>query len=221
MKIKAFLLTLVVITTVFVSTSCKKDREYIEAEVLAAAEELIKKSENLNEIYYGKGISYEKNESYANGSYYPASVLHLSSLGISTVSDLQKLTRECFTQDFSDTIIKTKLSSVSDGNGIQIYARYYQKYKVDDNTPECIMVYKDADILLTDTVVYDYSSLKVEGSSLETVYVTVNITVTNAEGESQNQEKRIALIEEADGWRIDSPTYARYLEDKYLNEFQK
>ncbi len=221
MKIKSILLTLVVIFMIFINTGCKKNREYNEVEVLAAAEDLIKKSEKLNEIYYGTGIAYEKNESYADGVYYPASTLHLDKFGISTIDDLKNLTKKCFTEELSNTIFSTKLSSVSDEDGIKSYSRYYQKYSAVDDSPECIMVYKDAPILLTDEVVYDYSSLIVEGSNRETVYVILNITVTNSEGKSQTQEKRIALIEENDGWRIDSPTYARYLDEKYLNEFQK
>ena len=38
--------------------SCEKDREYNEAEVLAATADLIEKSLPLNEMFYGKGIAY-------------------------------------------------------------------------------------------------------------------------------------------------------------------
>ena len=53
MKIKAFLLTIVVIFSVFSTISCKKDnevkdREYDEQEVITSAVDLIKKSEILN-----------------------------------------------------------------------------------------------------------------------------------------------------------------------------
>ena len=84
MKNKAFLLTIVVIMSLLLCVSCGNDRDYDAAEVIGAAKELIKKSEKLNDIYYGYGIQYEKNESEANGSYYPADYTSLSKFGVNT-----------------------------------------------------------------------------------------------------------------------------------------
>ena len=42
------------------------------------------------------------------------------------------------------------------------------------------------------------------------VYVTVKATVTLDGYEPQTREIRIALVEESEGWRIDSPTYLSY-----------
>ena len=50
MKIKAFLLIIIVILTLNFTVSCTKNRKYDEAEVTLAAKELLKKSEKLNYI---------------------------------------------------------------------------------------------------------------------------------------------------------------------------
>ena len=93
MKIKAFLLTIVVIFSVFGTNSCKKevkDRDYDEAQVLAAAKDLIQKSEKLNDIYYGYGIEADTGDiNNANGYYYPADVLSLEKFGVETVNDIK------------------------------------------------------------------------------------------------------------------------------------
>ena len=58
MRNKALLLTIVVIIALFSCVSCGNNRDYDEIEVIEAAKDLIKKSEKLNDIYYGYGIQY-------------------------------------------------------------------------------------------------------------------------------------------------------------------
>lgn len=220
MKNKAFLLTIVVIMSLLLCVSCGNDRDYDAAEVIGAAKELIKKSEKLNDIYYGYGIQYEKNESEANGSYYPADYTSLSKFGVNTVNDIKNLTTECFTKEYSSLIIETNLSSVSDDDGIQLYSRYYQKYNALDNSEECIMVNRNATVYLTDTLIYDYDSLTVSRVKGEEVFVTIKVTVVNGEGLTQEQSVEIALLEEEDGWRINSPTYAKYFDRQQYEDIQ-
>lgn len=231
MKNKTLLLTIVVILCVIsliVIIVCvasyasrTKNREYNEEEVLLAAQTLIKKSETLNEIFYGRGIEYQKDESTAEGAYYQADVLSLKRFGVETVDDIKKMAADCFTSSYSASIINTVFSSISDEDGIQILSRYYQKYNSLDDTPECIMVYKDADIFLTDKVVYDYSSIEVSYVKGEEVFVKIDVKVTNEENKTQNREIEIALLEESSGWRINSPTYARYFDREYYEDLKK
>ena len=221
MKNKAFLLTIVVILNLFLCVSCSKNRKYDETEVITAATDLIKKSDKLNDIYYGRGIEYIKDESSGNGAYYPADYASLQKFGIETVNDIKNLTFECFTEEYSDLIIKTKLSSVSDDEGIQEYSRYYQKYNALDESEECIMVNKNATVYLTDTVIYDYSSLHVSRVKKEEVFVKISATVITDDGKTQVQEVEISLLEEESGWRINSPTYVRYFDRQEYDDLQK
>ena len=217
MKIKAFLLTIVVIFSVMCSISCTKDREYDEQEVLSAAEVLIKRSENLNEIYYGYGIDYIEDMNTSIGDFYEADYDSLKRYGVFCIEDIKLLTRECFTNDLSNIIINTKLSSVSDEDGIQELARYSEK-TLDGET--ILLVYKNADVYLTDKVVYDYSSLYVSDVEGEEVFVNVTVTVTNKDGDTQTKELKIALLEESDGWRLNSPTYTKYVDRSYYDDLQ-
>ncbi len=218
-KITLFLLTIIVITTLLLN-SCARNRDYVESEVIAAAEVLIKNSAKLNEIYYGKGIAHTQDKSDSNGAYYRASYASLLEFGISTLEDIKILTRDTYTVDMSNLIINTKLSSVSDDDGIRSYARYYQKYSAIDGSEECIMVYDMAEVFLKDKIVYDYSTLRVVRVKGESIFVGIDVTVTNDEGKSKSSTLEVELIEEASGFRLDSPTYKRYTDDDYYNELQ-
>lgn len=215
MKIKALLLTLVVIFSTFTMNSCKKeekDREYNESEVLAAAVDLIKKSEVLNEIYYGHGIEYDIGDtSNANGYYYPADLISLDKFGVTNVDDIKRLTRECFTVGQSDYMINTTLSPIRDSNGDIVYfARYYQEYEtLNQNVEKCIMVYSKYEVLLKDKIEYLYDTVRIFDVDGETIYVNIDVKVTNSEGNVQEKTLKIGLIEEKNGFRIDTPTYAR------------
>ena len=221
MKNKLFLLTIVVIISLFFCVSCGKDRKYNEDEVIKAAEELIKKSEMLNDIYYGKGIDYIKDESTADGAYYEADYISLNRFGVENINDIKNMTYECFTKNLSSSMINTILTSVSDDDGIQRYSRYYQKYNALDNKEECIMVYKDAIVYLTDDVVYDYSSIRISRVEKEEVFVKISVSVTDKEKRTQTKEIEISLLEESDGWRINSPTYTKYVDREYYEDLQK
>ncbi|MBR2650280.1 MAG: hypothetical protein IKD45_01330 [Clostridia bacterium] len=226
MKKVAFLLTIVVIFSVLTLTGCKeKNREYDEAEVKAAALLLIPKSEILNEMYWGFGIAHDGNRSEANGKYYKADFLSAAEFGVETVEDMKRLTRECFSESYSNLIISTKLSAVQDEDGNMIaHSRYYQKYNVLDGSEEyreeCIMVDSEAKVLLDDELSYDYDTLTVSHSIGDSVIVKITVTVTESEGKSQTKELEISLVEEADGWRINSPTYTTYFDRADYDEIQ-
>lgn len=215
MKIKAFLLTLVVIFSVFSANSCKKevkDRDYDEAQVLAAAKDLIQKSEKLNDIYYGYGIEADTGDTNnANGYYYPADVLSLEKFGVQTVNDIKALTRACFTTAQAEYMMNNTFASVKDTNGDIIhFARYYQEYdSLNLNETKCIMVYTKYKPFLIDTVEYLYDTLKVSDVDGEIIIVEIEVIATNESGNAQRKNIKVNLLEEADGFRLDSPTYAR------------
>ena len=227
MRKVAFLLTIVVIFSVFTMTGCtEENREYNEDEVRAAALILIPKSELLNEMYWGYGISFDDNKSEANGKYYKANFLSAQAFGVETVEDMKTLTRECFSESYANLIINTKLSAVQDEDGNMIaHSRYYQKYNAIDGSEEyreeCIMVDSEAEVLLDDEISYDYNSLTVSHSVKESVIVKITVTVTESEGKSQTKELEISLVEEKDGWRIDSPTYTTYFDRTDYDDIQK
>ncbi len=201
---------ILVLVLLFSLSSC--DRKYDEEEVRAAACELIAKSEELNYIFWGEGIGYIEDESTSSGYYHRANYVDLDKFGFSTVEEIKNRTRKVFSSDYCDSIFSAVFSSYGDDDGLYGLARYYQKYTDESYTePECIMVYSKATVLLKDETEYLFDTLKVVGSKKETVYVTISINVTR-DGDTQTHEKKIGLIEEEDGWRIDTPTYMSYIE---------
>lgn len=215
---KVILLTLVVIIAVLSISGCEKNREYDEAEVIAAAGELIRKSAVVNDLFYGKGLAIIDDKNYSNGSYYMADPLSQEQYGIETVDDMKDLARECFTVEYSNLLINTVFSSVSDDSGIQGLARYYQKMSSYDDTPECIMVLNDPEkVLLKDNITYHYETISVLGSEGEYVKISISVTVENADKKMQDKTVEISLLEENGEWKIDSPTYARYNEGMQIS----
>ena len=202
---------LILIISLLAITSCG-EVEYDEAEVKAAARELIEDSKILNDIYWGDGIMYYEDKNTSDGVYYRALETHHYVLGFKTIDELKTMTQKTFSSGYCANIYSTILTSVQDGDKAIILSRYYQKYNVKDGvTPEYIMVNSSWTKILYGEVTYDYDSIKVTGSEDETVFVTVNATVTLDDLEPQTREIRVSLVKEDAGWRIDSPTYLNYV----------
>ena len=210
-RIISLLLITVTIVSLFTLSSC--NRKYDEEEIIEVSKILLKDAEMLNIVYYGSGIEYFDDED-EKGYYRKANVNHLEELGFSTIDELKKLTDKTFSVGYSSELYSTILSSLATDISIVSPARYYQAYDEETGAPTHIMVYSNFTPMLKDSIVYDYDSLRVEGSKKEKVYVKIDATVTKADGKSQNTTVTVALVEEDNGWRIDNPTYANYNEYK-------
>ena len=199
---KKVISVILILAALLCLVSCgEKNRKYDEAEVLYAAERLIRRSKTLNGLYWGEGIKYYEDASLSNGAYYPADPEHLLTLGIDTVEDLKRLTRETFSAAYSDNIFKSKLSSMREDEYFG-YARYYQGI-------DTIMVYSEATSFLDDEVDYLYDTLAVTGSRGEVVFVRLSVEISDG-ANKQIRELEVGLVEEEDGWKIDTPTYMSY-----------
>lgn len=213
MRRTASLLLIFAMTLLCLLSCGESARTYDEEEVLAAARDLLPAAEKLNEIYYGDGIRPDTDRTEEKqGVYYPARSEDLGKYGIFTVEDLREKTRETFTVSYASLLFSTKLSSVSDGDSIFAFSRFYQAYDGtgDEKKETFFMVNSEEKGLLTDTLTYLYDTLKVEGAEGSLVYVTIDVIAENEKGERATVPLRIGLMEESDGWRIDTPTYARY-----------
>lgn len=192
------------------------NREYNKNEVIAAAKTLIKKSESLNTLLWGEGIKYDPlNAPDSSGYYYRADEFSLSSYGIETVEDIENLVRDAFSEGYSNDVIASSVfTSAKDSTGNLVYfARYQQKGEV--GSPEYILVYSKWEPFLFDAVTYDYSTIRDTGAVGEQVFVEIDCTVTDSETEkSEKRTVKVALIEEKDGWKIDSPTYCEINPEK-------
>jgi acid phosphatase family membrane protein YuiD len=199
-KLVALLLAAVCALGAF--TSC--DRDYDEAEVKAAAESLIKKSDILETIIFGKGFDYHIEGSATYKVADKADVKRYAEMlgeDFTTVDGLKAVLSKVYTAGYKSDIISGVLSG--DING---YTRYYQD-------GENIMVYTLFKVRKTDDIKYHYDTIKVEDVDGEKITVSIKITITNSEGKSQDRTIEVDLIEEAGGWRLDTPTYSVYSEN--------
>ena len=212
-RVISLILIVLVLASTLTITSC--NRKYDEAEVLEAAERLMKSAETLNFVYYGSGIEYFDSEQ--NSRYKIANPAHLKTLGFSTIDELMDMTEKTFSVGYANTVYSTVLYTLRDDDKIVSYARYYQAYDENTNEPTHIMVYSSYPYMLKSSIEYDYSTLRVEGSKKENVNLLIDAKVTNSDGASQITTITISLIEEENGWRIDNPTYANYnaYKDRY------
>lgn len=211
------LLLLLSLLLPLLAVSCQTEgRTYDAEEVLCAARSLLPAAEMLNDIYYGEGI--RPVESEENKAYLPAREEDLLKFGITNLESLRQRTKEIFSASYASLLERTKLSAVYDGGTAVSVARYYQSYTYEGETKieGDLMVYTSPEINLKDTLIYHYEEITVDGSEGSLVYVTLPVTATDQEGLSATVTLRVGLIEEADGWRIDTPTYARYpIYDQY------
>ena len=196
-------------------TAC--DRRYDEAEVKAAAKELIVASAFLNDIYYGNGMKYLENSSRNNGVYCEADPAYLLEYGFKTLSELRTMTKKVFTEAHSERMFKGSFSGTFSQTGGSSMARYYQKVDKLGN-PEYIMVYSEYESLIKGVANYDLESIKVLGAEGDRVYITVDVCITY-EDKQQNTSVKIALLEEENGWRFDSPSYVSY--NEYLDIYEE
>ncbi len=209
MRLKKIIASLLIaVLSVSVLVSCENDREYNETEVILAAESLIKKSEPLNEIYYGKGFLFTETGS---GIYKKIDSLECERYGIHTIDALKERTFEVFSTDRAELMFSTHLSSIQDEDGnILHYARYYQHTSGDESY---IMVNGIYEYSMTNRTVYDYSGISVYDVEGEIIIVSVPVTLIRTDGKEKRTELKIKLIEESKGWRICSASHAVYDEN--------
>lgn len=196
---------ILILTVILSLLSCgEKDRDYDEYEVKNAAETLIRRSAALNDIYWGRGIGFFEDDNYADGSYLPADPASLYELGFTTLDQLKGKTEKVFSKKYCESIFESSFVSDADA-GTSTTKRYYQGI-------DCIMVYSKANVFLTDKVTYLYDTIEATRSSGDTVFVKITVKVERGEL-SQQRDIEIGLVEEDDGWRIDTPTYVSYRQE--------
>ncbi|MBO5907540.1 MAG: hypothetical protein J6Q85_05275 [Clostridia bacterium] len=214
MKIKGLITAVLLLTlSLSVLVSCENDRDYDEAEVILAAKDLIRKSEPLNFIYYGKGFLFTEDGS---GVYKKIDPTECERYGISTIDELKAKTYEVFSSERAALMIQTVLLPIQDEDGkVLHYARYYQHTT---DTESYIMVNTTHEYSMTNTVCYDYENISVYDVEGEVIVVNIPVTLTRADGKVKNSEIKIKLIEEETGFRICSASHAVYDENSDLLE---
>ena len=217
-----------IIVWVIIAGSIKGDespvisnREYDEAEVSLAARELLEGSLLINEIFWYDGIPVgEDHGGVTMKSYQRADKNYLDGKGIKCLEDIKNLTRGVFSESRSEYLFEIFMSGGTDDSFTGI-AHYIPEYTVDEESGERkeigILVSKkrseDSFVKIGERTEYDYSSIKVIASEGEKVKFEVKCTVTTSDGRTQTRTENMYLIEEEDGWRLDSISKIAYLDE--------
>ena len=178
-----------------------------------AAPDLIARSVLFNEIYFGDGIPYNKNDAPAIGAFYYANPAYLAENGFSTVEQLKTLTKQVFSAEYSATIFQNALEGYAvEGTTDYSYARYSsnQALKLRDEK-ETILVNEDYDFFTIGKTTYDYASLTLGEVTKDSAVMSINVSTVYAATEKQDEFTTTDTLEITfvyeNGWRIDSPTY--------------
>ncbi len=181
------------------------DRKYDEKEVIAAAERLIKKSAVIEDVLFGEGFSVDMMDTGVGYKKVEESSIEYYSekLGedFKDLAGFKAVISKVYTAGYAGDIFSGVLYGTVDSN-----TRYYQDgdYIMADTT------YRRRKV---DTIEYHYETLTVADVNGEKITVALDITITNKDGKSQRKNIEVDLIEEASGWKLDTPTFAVYYEN--------
>ena len=186
-----------------------KNREYDKTQVEEAARILLEKSVPVNEILFGRGFEFVNDNS--NSIYKKASASSLEKYGVNKVEDIKALAGEVYSSGYMSTVNASDIfSSVSDGESIRFYTRYY------NDEDGGIFVNSTYNYVLKNE--YEYISDPVAIGSVGEfviVKVTVRATILGENGESvksRDFDHRIKMVEEDGEWKLHSSSYIVYNE---------
>ena len=154
-------------------------------------EKLVTDAYELNEVYYGKGISY-KDTGNPNDLYMPA----YENEKFALKNKLVKRTYEVFSQTYAKSLIDLAFGGVqSEINQGSFMARYMI---LDEEKETWIYVNTDYDPLVEEIAKYDFNTMEIIKISRRFIECTIKTT--------KNEEVKITVVKETDGWRLDSAT---------------
>jgi hypothetical protein len=206
--------------------SCKKKgkddvvevppREYVESEVIENAVALLEEAVDINTVLWGVGILPVENEE--DGAYRACQEEELMRYGIRCVADIRTLTESVYSKAMCKTVESTVLGNVRDENeSIVSYVRYYDL--TDKETGDVtLMVKTDAYVYFEKPITYHSETVKVKGVKGEVITLTVEVTLYDEENVPHEKTLTFSMIEEADGWKLHSPTYMKY--DAYSDIYE-
>lgn len=196
MKTKIICLILAAFTVLSLA-SCgvsKADKE----EITNAAKELIEASYEINEIYFGHGLEVTDTEVLANTEYWYVA----EDCPYKSMDDIKKATAKVYSSDYcEDYLYLIGFEGIANENEEESNIAY-ARFKEDTKGKLCQM--KSAseggfDLKRT----YDFSTITVESYVRGKATIKIKSLVDGKE----DTEVTLTLVKQADGWRLDSPTY--------------
>ena len=206
-------LMLLLLSLLFSETACSRPKHTAE-ELRPVLADLLPRSAEINEIYFGEGLPTTRDVNVVRAFYetFDTDVQSISytpvdsSCGYRTVDDIKAATLEIFTPEYAAFLFDRAFNGISDlfDEGLEtehrttaVYAMYLEE---NGYLTKRVNLYEDA-IPLGRT--YDLDSLAVIRENESGVLVRL-ASYRNGE---PSVDVELWLVETADGWRLDSPTY--------------
>ena len=186
---------------------------HTEVEIRTVLDELLPKSFELNEIYFGEGLPMSNDKAMVEQfygmfdsdveaiNYHPVDV----SCGYTTETDIREATLEVFTADYAEYLFGRAFSGIS--------ATFNEGEEQEYTSTAVYAMYIEQDGILTVRINLDEEAIPLgrmydlDGMELtenEENFVIAKIP-TEMDGRALDVELR--LVKTPDGWRLDSPTY--------------
>ena len=193
--------------------SCSKPKHSAE-QMRTVLGELLPKSAELNEIYFGKGLPTTRDEDAVRAFYetFDTDIAAISyepvdpSCGYETVDDIKAATLEVFTEEYASFLFDRAFTGIS--------AVFDEGTETEHRTTAVYAMYLEQDGFLTKRVnlkddaiplgrTYDLDSLEVLRENETGVQVRMESFVDG----QPSVDVEMWLTETDAGWRLDSPTY--------------
>ncbi len=186
---KIFKITILTILTVLMAVGTVGCKAVDDKTAVSIVNMLVEQSYELNVIYFGDGLDKQEAEN-ENDLYVPVA----GSSNYTSKVELVRRTKEIFSQSYSASIIKTAFEGEMGAIGsTAVYARYIE-------FEDYLSVRRDIEGI--EVAKYDFTTTEILKNSKRFIIAKIKTTDTDAP-----QFVEITLINEENGWRIDSATY--------------
>ena len=190
MKKTVFKISLLAMLIVILAISLVGCGKISEDEAKTYIKDLVEKSYDLNDIYFGKGLNYVDNGN-PNDSYMVVSVTER----YITKNALIIATRQVFSQTYAQSLIDGAFS----GYGSPINQNsVMSRYSIFDEDG-LIYVNKNYEALIEQVRTYNFENIEI--TKISRRFVEANIFT------EKNEKVKVVLVKENNEWRLDSATY--------------
>lgn len=187
-------------------SGCAKPDEEI---FLAEVSELLTEAEKVNVLCFGKGLA-PKEGGYKEGSYTEADEESLAYFEVTNLASIREKIASVYSVTTAEWVEKVTLSATYEDSEVLSYSRYYDSVTQEQGGARAVLMVKERyEALLFARATY--ANIRVVTLSSRRAEILVDITVTDAEGESRTEKDvSFKLRCEENGWRFDEATYQNY-----------
>lgn len=212
-QMKKIILFALVIFAVISLCSCGGEK-YTEEEIKTILDELLPKSFEMNEIYFGKGLPISEDKDVLN-EFYSGFDTDIEMINYHPVSadcpyqnetELRAATLEVFTEDYAEFLFQRAFAGISaevqNENGLtEVHNAIYAMY-IEENGVLTVRLDLEEEAMKLGRQ-YKTEPLNIISQKNNVVVVSIPTFIDGV----YSMEVELRLVLTPDGWRLDSPTY--------------